>query len=106
MTIEGIPVNPPGELPPPIEPAKESQKEQPKELPVKEPARVPPAGSQVFSVRLAATAVPAFLHLVQLHFKLGHIPQPTESAYLQYLVVKDAEQMRDDIKKRRAAIAR
>jgi len=48
MTIEGIPVNPPGELPPPIEPAKESQKEQPKELPVKEPARVPRQGHRCF----------------------------------------------------------
>jgi hypothetical protein len=88
MTTEGTIVNQPQE---PI-----------KEQPVKES----PVGSEVFSVRLAAAAVPAFKHLVQLHFKLGHIPQPTESAYLQYLVVKDAEQMRDDIKKRRAAIAR
>jgi hypothetical protein len=89
MTIEGIPASQPQE------PIKEQQ-------PVKES----PVGSEVFSVRLAASAVPAFKHLVQLHFKLGHIPQATESAYLQYLVVKDAEQMRDDIKKRRAAIAR
>jgi hypothetical protein len=88
MTTEGTIVNQPAE------PLKE------------QPAKESSVGSEVFSVRLAATAVPAFKHLVQLHFRLGHIPQPTESSYLQYLVVKDAEQMRDDIKKRRAAIAR
>ncbi len=66
----------------------------------------PQRGSQVFSVRLPASAVAAFEGLVKLHFKLQHIPQPTESAYLQYLITQDAEKMRDEIQKRRSQITR
>jgi hypothetical protein len=66
----------------------------------------PSQGSQVFSVRVPANAVAAFQTLVELHFKLKHIPQQTESAYLQYLITQDAEKARDDILKRRSQIAR
>jgi hypothetical protein len=63
-------------------------------------------GSVVKAVRLPGNAVPAFDALVRLHFQLEHIPTATDSAYLQYLITRDAEQMRDDIIKRRSAINR
>jgi hypothetical protein len=91
MTIEGIPINQP-----------ESEGTQPKVPVQKQPAQE----SQVFSVRVAAAAVPVFLQMIKLHFQLGHIGQPTESAYLQYLITKDTEKTRDDIVNRRRAIAR
>jgi hypothetical protein len=64
-----------------------------------------PEGSQVFSVRLPSSGAAIADNLVQLHYKMKHLPEATRSEYLKYLITRDAEAIRDSIKTRRAKIA-
>lgn len=60
--------------------------------------------SKIYSVRLPASGTVIADNLITLHHKLQHIPEPTASEYLKYLITQDAEKTRDEIKKRRSQL--
>ena len=60
--------------------------------------------AQTMSVRLADEEVELIQKLIELHYKLGEIPEPTPSAYLKYLLVADVQRTNEEIQKRRQRI--
>ena len=64
----------------------------------------PPVESHVYSVRMQASVIPIIESLKHLHFTLGHTANEGDSEYIKYLMMKDAETMRDEIRARRAKI--
>jgi hypothetical protein len=90
------------ESPNPQEPATPPATTPPAAVPERPPA-VQNAPSKIYSVRLPIVTTDS---LIALHYKVKHIPEPTDSAFLRYLVIQDAEKMRDDIKKRQGQVIR
>ncbi len=65
---------------------------------------MPGEESQTYSVRLPASAIPITEGIIKLHYQLKHIPEPTPSAYLKFLVMQDTQGIIDEIHKRRSRV--
>ncbi len=68
------------------------------------PKPSPVEGTQILSARLPVSGMPVVEAMIQLHYRMQHIPEPTVSKYIQYLLTQDAERMREEIKQRRAKV--
>jgi len=59
---------------------------------------------RVLSLRMEGKNLDIVEVLINLHHKWGHIPEATPSDYIRYLISRDATDMYDQARERRARI--